>query len=73
MKKIISVLLVFFCLLTLASCNKKNPDNNPDTNPDNNPGSQQLPTEDNKIHLIVLAGQSSSLSASIPPLVFLGK
>ena len=60
MKKIISVLLVLFCLLTLASCNKKNPDNNPDTNPDNNPGSQQLPTEDNKIHLIVLAGQSGA-------------
>lgn len=60
MKKIISVLLVLFCLLTLASCNKKNPDTNPDTNPDNNPGSQQLPTEDNKIHLIVLAGQSGA-------------
>ena len=60
MKKIISVLLVCICLLTLASCNKKNPDNNPDTNPDNTPGSQQLPTEDNKIHLIVLAGQSGA-------------
>ncbi len=47
MKKILSILLVCFSLLTIASCKKK--EEPPKT-----------PTEDDKVHLIVLAGQSGA-------------
>ncbi len=47
MKKILSILLVCFSLLTIASCKKK--EEPPKT-----------PSEDDKVHLIVLAGQSGA-------------
>ena len=48
MKKIISILLICFMLLPLASC----------TTPDTKPNT--VTNEDNKVHLIVLAGQSGA-------------
>ena len=52
MKKLISLLLICFSLLTLASC-KQNDNPNPDENDD-------PVSEENRVHLIVLAGQSGA-------------
>lgn len=63
MKKFVSILLIclliFSSLLTLASCKEK--ENGEQGNDNNQNQSQgQTPIEDNKIHLIVLAGQSGA-------------
>ena len=63
MKKLLSLLLVClmicFSLLTLAGCGDKNNNNNNNNNNDNN-NTDNLPTEDDKVHIIVLAGQSGA-------------
>ena len=66
MKKVLSLLLICLLIstsfLTLASCDKNKPDQTPDENQNQNQNQDQTqtPTEDNKIHLIVLAGQSGA-------------
>lgn len=51
MKRLLAILLIIASLLTFAACKDKN---------NGEPDEGQLPTEDNKIHLIVLAGQSGA-------------
>ena len=55
MKKILSFLLIIFTLFTLVGCKPKVPET-----PDGGGDQVELPKEDNKIHLIVLAGQSGA-------------
>ena len=62
MKKLVSILLIclFICtsFFTLSSCKKDNGKN--PSNENQNQNQNQFPTEDNKVHLIVLAGQSGA-------------
>ncbi len=60
MKKLLAVLLIIVSIFTLVACKEKTPDVTPGGNDNGNNNTATLPTEDNKIHLIVLAGQSGA-------------
>ena len=66
MKKLVSILLICLListsLLTLSACKKDkgNSTDNGDQNQTQDQTQDQKPTEDNKVHLIVLAGQSGA-------------
>ena len=57
MKKLLSLFLVALGFLGLVSCTDNEQGNTPDPNPEQQ---ETLPTEDNKIHLIILTGQSGA-------------